>query len=352
MNDPTHHRRNRLILRAALGAALILAAACSRREETSAPVGAPPQPMPAGMADVDPHETVAGGSASAAEAPAPPGADLEKVAQNAVAFSDLVDSLRKYAGKETELNADTLDLESFVRGKSNRDLLKFARTARGKSPFAAMQVLDYLWRQDLDVESRIEIAGLRGDLAVQYGYEKDSARARECVDWLANVCADSAQAAAMSVRERDNLICTLARLTVNLDGQTYAAEKRIADAIRASAQSDLELAYADEFDAFALMREGKAENVPAARAYFESMRARGVYGTFFALKMRVDYWLAFDDAAFAAEIRKMADLHRKVRELNEVERQRRASMTPTELVAEMRREAEKARRRPQAQKNP
>ena len=353
MNDPMFHRRNRLILRAALGAALAVATACSRRKETPAPVGAPPQPMPAGMADVDPHETVAGGGACAAEAPVPAGADLEKVAQNAVAFSDLVDSLRKYAGKETALNADTLVLESFVRGKSNRDLMKFARTARDKSPFAAMQVLDYLWRQDLDVESRIEIAGLLGDLAVQCGYEKDFAMARECVDWLVATCADPVNAAAMSVRERDNLICTLARLTVNLDGQTYAAEKKkIADAIRASAQSDLELAYADEFDAFALMREGKAENVPAARAYFESMRARGVYGTFFALKMRVDYWLAFDDAAFAAEIRKMADLHRKVRELNEVERQRRASMTPTELVAEMRREAEKARRRPQAQKNP
>ena len=329
MNDPTHHRRNRLILRAALGAALILAAACSRREETPA-----------------------GSAACAATTPAPAGADLEKVAQNAVAFSNLVDSLRKFAGKETELNADTLDLESFVRGKSNRDLMKFARTARGKSPFAAMQVLDYLWRQDLDVESRIEIAGLRGDLAVQYGYEKDFAMARECVDWLVATCADPVNAAAMSVRERDNLICTLARLTVNLDGQTYAAEKKIADAIRASAQSDLDLAYADEFDAFALMREGKVENVPTARAYFESMRARGVYGTFFALKMRVDYWLAFDDAAFAAEIRKMADLHRKVRELNEVERQRRATMTPAELVAELRRGAEEARRRPQARKNP
>ena len=109
-------------------------------------------------------------------------------------------------------------------------------------------------------------------------------------------------------------------------------------------QSDLELAYADEFDAFALMREGKAENVPAARAYLESMRARGVYGTFFALKMRVDHWLAFDDATFAAEIRKLADIMRKGRELDEVERQWRASMTPTEFVTEMRRSAAEAKR--------
>ena len=272
------------------------------------------------------------------------GANLEKVAQDAAAFSDLVDSLRKYAGDEIEFNAVTLDLDSFVRGKSERDLFKFAQEARDKSPFAALQVLEYLWRQDLDVEFRIEIASLFGDLANVYGYEKDRAVARACVDWLADVCADSAQAAAMSVHERDELICTLHRLTVNLDGHTYATEKRIADAIRASAQTDLELAYADETDAFALMREGKAENVPAARAYLESMRTRGVYGTFFALKSRVDYWLAFDDATFADEIRKSAEFLQKIRADGERQRQWRETIPPAELVAEMQRLAAEAKR--------
>ena len=68
--------------------------------------------------------------ANSANPPAPPaGADLGKVADQAAAFSDLVDSLRKFAGEETEIGAATLDLETFVRGKSDRDLLKFAEAA-------------------------------------------------------------------------------------------------------------------------------------------------------------------------------------------------------------------------------
>ena len=324
---------------AALCAALALS--CSKRTEPPPAAATAPEPMTAPAVPRTPAPAPAIPVSPAATAP---GADLEKVAQNAVAFEDLIDSLRKYAGEDVEFNAATLDLESFVRGKSERDLFKFAQEARDKSPFAALQVLESLWRQDLDVEVRLKIASLLGDLANQYGYEKDRAVARECVDWLAGTCADSAQAAAMTARERDDLICTLHRLAVNLDGHAYATEKRIADAIRASAQTDLELAYADEFDAFALMREGKSENVPAARAYLESMRARGVYGTFFALKSRVDYWLAFDEAAFAAEIQKMADIMRKGRELDESERQWRETIPPAELFAEMRRRAAEAKR--------
>lgn len=319
-----------------------LALSCSKREEPPpAATTAPAQKTAAAAAASVPASTPA-----MPEAPAAPaaGADLEKVAQNAAAFSDLVDSLRTFAGDGVEFNAATLDLESFVQGKSERDLFKFAQEARDKSPFAALQVLEYLWRQDLDVEFRLKIASLLGDLANQYGYEKDRAVARECVDWLADVCADSAQAAAMTARERDDLICTLHRLAVNLDGHAYATEKRIADAIRASAQTDLELAYADEFDAFALMREGKSENVPAARAYLESMRARGVYGTFFALKSRVDYWLAFDEATFADEIRKSAEFMQKIQADGERQRQWRETIPPADLFAEMRRRTAEAKR--------
>lgn len=319
-----------------------LALSCSKREEPPpAATTAPAQKTAAAAAASVPASTPA-----MPEAPAAPaaGADLEKVAQNAAAFSDLVDSLRTFAGEDVEFNAATLDLESFVQGKSERDLFKFAQEARDKSPFAALQVLEYLWRQDLDVEFRLKIASLLGDLANQYGYEKDRAVARECVDWLADVCADSAQAAAMTARERDDLICTLHRLAVNLDGHAYATEKRIADAIRASAQTDLELAYADEFDAFALMREGKSENVPAARAYLESMRARGVYGTFFALKSRVDYWLAFDEATFADEIRKSAEFMQKIQADGERQRQWRETIPPADLFAEMRRRTAEAKR--------
>jgi hypothetical protein len=205
-----------------------------------------------------------------------------------------------------------------------------------------MQVLEYLWRQDLDAEFRLAVAGLLGDLATQWGYEKDRALTRECVDWLAHTCADPGQAAAMSDRERDSLVCTLHRIAVHLDGHVYATEKKIADAIRKSARSDLERAWADEFDAFALIRLGKAENIPAIRSFFESIRARGVYGTSYAIRSRVDYWLAFDDATFAADIEKAAKLMDKIQADGERQRQWRESIPPAELFAEMRRLAEEA----------
>ena len=322
---------------------LIGLTACSRREEPPPPA-AVSQPAPA-MAEPLRSATPAAAAPAIPEAPAAAaGADLEKVLQNAVSFENMVDSLRTFAGEDVKFNAATLDLDSFIQGKSNRDLFNFAQQAGDKSPFAAMQVLEHLWRQDLDLELRLEIASLLGDLSSQFGYEKDRAVTRECVDWLAATCADPTHAAAMSAPERDELICTLHRLATNLDGHSFAAEKKIADAIRKSAQSDLELAYADEFDAFALMREGKAENVPAARAYLESMRARGVYGTLFALKMRVDYWLAFDDAAFAEEIRKSAEFMRKNEANGELQRQWRETIPPEKLIDEMRRRAAEAKR--------
>ena len=324
---------NRLLI-SALGAALVLS--CSKREDPPpAAATAPAAAVPRAPAPV-----LAIPEAPAAAA----GADLEKVLQNAVSFESMVDSLRTFAGEDVKFNAATLDLDSFIQGKSNRDLFNFARQAGDKSPFAAMQVLEHLWRQDLDLALRLEIASLLGDLSSQFGYEKDRAVTRECVDWLAATCADPTHAAAMSAPERDELICTLHRLATNLDGHSYAAEKKIADAIRKSAQSDLELAYADEFDAFALMREGKPENVPAARAHLESMRARGVYGTLFALKMRVDYWLAFDDAAFAEEIRESAEFMRKIEATGELQRQWRETIPPEKLFEEMRRRAAEAKR--------
>ena len=286
----------------------------------------------------EPLRSAAPPAASAPAIPEAPtaaaGADLEKVAEQSAAFENMVDSLRTFAGEDVELNAATADLDALVRGKSDRDLLKFAEAAQWKSPFAALQVFEYLWRQDLDFDIRLQIAGMLGDLANQVGYAKDRAVARECVDWLAATCANPTQAAAMSVRERDNLICTFHRLSMDLDDRG-TADKMIADAIRISAQSDLDLAYADEFDAFALIREGKVENIPAARAYFESMRTRGVYGTFFALKTRVDYWLAFDEAAFAAKIREMAEGAQRVQATIAREHQRREAMTPAELIAEI-----------------
>ena len=254
---------------------------------------------------------------------------------DSAAFSDMVDSLRKFAGKEIEFNADTLDLESFVQGKSAQELLTFAEETQFKSPYAAMQVLEYLWRQDLDIRLRVAVAGPFGELACAFGYEKDRALAYECMDWLIDVWGDPGQAAALTNAERREILNTYHNLTITFAVDASAVCKKQADALRRTARSDLERAQADEFDAFALLNTGQLENIPAARAKMESLRARSD-----AEFSWVNHWLSLDDAAIAAEFGKMRDIDAQFR-LDEQRRfQRQESLSPAERLLEMRRQAE------------
>ncbi len=333
--------RNRLWPCAAVGAALMLAASCAKREE------APPAAATASKSKTAAAVPRAPATAPAIpEAPAAPasGADLDQVALNAAAFSDLVDSLRKYAGKEIATNAATLDLEAFVQGKSAQEILTFAEMARYKSPYAVLQVLDYLWRQDLDTQLRIEVAERFGELAYEFGYAKDRARAYECMDWLIGVLGDPGQAAAMSDAERRDLLRVYDGLSVSYGIDASATCKKRADALRRTARSDLDRAKADEFEAFALLNTGQQERIPAARAILESLRARGDPN--FAW---VDHWLSLDDATVAAEFRKLKDIDARFRIDEQRRFQRLDSLPPAERMAEMRRQNEAAETNPPAQ---
>ena len=332
------------------GLCATLALSCSKREENLPPPAARVSAPSASEPVRAPAARPAADASPAAAATA--GADLEKVALDSAAFSDLVDSLRKFAGEEVEANPATLDLDSFVRGKSERDLLKFAQNTNYKSPYAAMQVLEYLWRQCTDVPLRIEVARLFGELAADCGYDKDRALAHECADWMAGIYADPGWSAAMSRLERESLINDLRSVIVRLDGFTYAAEKWLADVIRNSARSDLDAAYADTYDAHALIHTGRAENVPALRRLFESIRARGAYGRYTAKKESVDRWLSLDEATFAAEIRETAELMAPIRERQLRERRQLEPLTPAERIAEMIRQAEAAKTNRPARKDP
>lgn len=308
-------------------------AACSKHEEALPPpaarVSAPAASEPVRAPVARPAADASPAAAAAA------GADLEKVARDSAAFESMVDFLRKFAGKEIEFNANTLDLESFVQGKSEQELLTFAEATQFKSPYAALQVLEYLWQRGRDFQVRLAVAERFGELAYEIGYAKDRAQGYACMDWLIDVLGDPGQTAVLSDAERKDLLNAYHNLSITYAVDAAAICKKQADALRRTARSDLERAKADEFDVFALLNTGQIENIPAARVGMESLRAHG--GPEFAW---VDYWLARDDANVAAEFRKLREIDEQFR-LDEQRRfQRLEALSPAERLLEMRRQAE------------
>ena len=315
---------------------LIGLTACSRREEPPPPA-AVSQPAPA-MAEPLRSATPAAAAPAIPEAPAAvAGADLEKVAQNAAAFSDLVDSLRKFAGEEVEANPARLDLESFVRGKSDNDLLKFAEAAQYKSPFAAMQVLEHLLAHAADPRIRMMAAWRFADLAAIYGDANARARAQKCFSLLAEYRADDAFVAALSPSDRDELLTALQRLVITLDLDERESFRQMAGLLRDHPTSAEDLSTADWFEAMVLLRSGNAADLPKMMACLQAIRERGVYGRFFADKEVVDRWLAKTPEQVRAEQEKLMELRAKYQpEIDERQRKLDA-LSPAERLAEMNR---------------
>ena len=280
---------------AAVGASLLLvAAACSRREEPTPPPRAPAASQPAAAA-----------APAIPEAPAASaGADLEKVAEQSAAFENMVDSLRTFAGEDVELNAATADLDALVRGKSDRDLLKFAAGAQDKSPYAALQVLDYLLTHSADPKIRMKAAARFGDVASDYGNAQDRQRGHECFDLLADLRGDESFVAVLSPGERNELLTSMQRLALRLS-LPPSAYQQMADVYRRQPTSAEDLTYADWFEAMGLLRTGKEENSTRMIACFRAIRERGVYGSYFASQKSIDYWLSMSDEQIKEDFARM-----------------------------------------------
>ncbi len=332
MNIRTPHRWNPLPLLAAVGAALMLAASCAKREE------APPAAATASESKTAAAVPRAPAPVSAIpEAPDAAGADLEKIAQTAAAFEDMIDSLRNFAGEEVESNPDLLDLEAFVRGKTDVDLLKFAEAAQYKSPFAAMQVLDYLAAQAADPKLRMRAAWRYADLAAIFGDANDRARARKCFDLLAEFRADDAFVAALSAFDRNELLGSMQRLVITLPMDEQAGYRQLAVLLREHPTSAEDLSIADWFDAMALYRSGKAEDLPKMMACMQAIRDRGVYGRFFADKEIVDRWLAKTPEQVLAERNRFMELQAKYQPDILAHQRTLDALSPADRLAEMRR---------------
>lgn len=282
---------------------LIGLAACSRREEPPPPSSSP-LPAPA-VADPLRSATPPAPAPATPETPAAAaGADLNQVAQNAAAFEDMVDSLRTFAGEDVELNAATLDLDAFVRGKSERDLLAFAEGAQEKTPYAALQVLDYLLTHSADPKIRMKAAARFGDVASEYGDAQDRRRGHECFDMLTGLRGDESFVAVLSPGERNELLTAMQRLALRLS-LPPSAYLQMAAVYRDHPTSAEDLTYADWFEAMGLLRTGKEEDLPRMVACFRAIRERGVYGSYFASQKSIDRWLSMSDEQIREDLARM-----------------------------------------------
>ena len=285
-------------------AALIFALSCSKRED-------PPPAAATDPVSTTPAAAVARAPAAVPAIPEAPaaaaGADLEKVAEQAAAFENMVDSLRTFAGEDVELNADTLDLEAFLRGKSDRDLLTFAEGAQDKSPYAALQVLEYLIAHSADPRIRMKAASRYGDIASDYGNAQDRLRGGECFHLLADLRGDEAFVAILSPGERNELLTAMQRLALRLS-LPPSAYQQMADVYRRHPTSAEDLTYADWFEAMGLLRTGKEENLTRMMACFRAIRDRGVYGRYFASQKAVDPWLSKNDEQIKADFARFQQL--------------------------------------------
>ena len=311
--------------------------ACSRREEPAAPPPAATTPEVTATAAETPRTPKPAPALAETPAASAAGADLEKVAQSAAAFSDLIDALRTFAGEEVEANPARLDLESFVRGKSDNDLLKFAEAAQYKSPFAAMQVLEHLLAHAADPRIRMMAAWRFADLAAIYGDANDRARARKCFGLLADFRADDAFVAALSPSDRDELLTALQRLVITLDLDERESFRQMAGLLRDHPTSAEDLSTADWFEAMALLRSGNAADLPKMMACMQAIRDRGVYGHFFADKEVVDRWLAKTPEQVRAEQDRLMELRAKYQPAIDERQRKLDALSPAARLAEMNR---------------
>lgn len=318
-------------------AALIFALSCSKREEpaATAPVSTPSAAAaPRAPASVPAIPEAPDAAATAA------GADLEKIAQNAAAFSDLVDSLRKYAGDEAKISADTLDLETFARDKSDRDLLKFAEASQYKSPFAAMQVFDYLVRHSADPRIRMQAAWCYGDQAALFGDAADRARAKECYDLLVDFRGDDAFVAALSAADVDELLTAMQRLVVTVPLDEQIAYRQLSAQLRDHPTSAEDSTYADWFDAMASLESNSEKGISQMLAHLRTIRERGVYGRYFAQKETIDHWLAKTQEQIWSDWSRSLERRSAFQAEIDAQQRRLDALPPAERLAELNRQNE------------
>ncbi len=231
-------------------------------------------------------------------------ADLTTVDQSSTAFDSTIEATRALAGDDVSFSTNMVDLEAFVKGKTEEALFEFAESAAWKSPYASLQVFGHLSSTTKDPVMLMTSAGWIADLLQSYGYEEDRDAALRNFEALLSLYGNADKMKALSNAEREKLIATIQKHTVKL-GMDASAWDRIVPVIRENSISDVEQTYADYYEAMTILWSGRKDEYVVAQSLLQSIQDRGVFGTYFAGGDEISEWLSLSDKELAENMKEV-----------------------------------------------
>jgi len=223
-------------------------------------------------------------------------ADLDSVSESSIAFSDMLDNLRDATGVTQSIDTNAIDLGSFVAGKSINDLLLFLDTAVTR-PVAAKQVAAYILTNTTDSTTYISAAVRYADLLDLAGDESDRAAGQSALDGIITIYEEELPYALDSAEGREEIM-TLMHRYYGVLGWDQDTLQRLYTSWRAHGKTEVEYAYASEFEARWLMIRNQPGDREMARNLWQTIYDSGTFGRFFARRDVVENYMDhFDELA-------------------------------------------------------
>ena len=210
---------------------------------------------------------------SSAEVMSVEGIDVDRVAKRTGAFQSMLDSLRYYAGRDRDpvVNTNRLDLASFAEGKTERELLDFAREVWHTSPYASLQVLTHLLATSSDESVLIGTAGALAQSEQHAWSEDDWEWALAAFAKLHLFYADERLARSMTSEERWWMLNWLQSYRMRFGLTSSEETMKLSKFMRAHAGSEFDHGWADYYEAIALFRLGDPSE-QGVRNFMDTLR--------------------------------------------------------------------------------
>ena len=207
-------------------------------------------------------------------------------------FSSMLDGFIKFAGGNTYMRTNRIDVEEFVKGKTDKELYTFVRKTLHKSPYASKQVCEFLLERIIEDTKYLKVSHTYTTLLTLIGDENDIARAKSICKKIKKIYINSDKY--QTFKEREDVI-----IIMNAYGMILLDDKMrndIVDTIRKYGKTPEEQSAADYYDAMLKIESGTPENLDKAKALLENIQKRGKYSYYDATHKDVKDWLDnFDD---------------------------------------------------------
>jgi len=213
--------------------------------------------------------------------------DEKKVGSLVSKFSDMLDSLVKFAGGDIYMKTNTIDLAEFVKGKTDEELCVFMKKSKLKSPYASKQVTEYLLKHITNETMYLDVSHNYTSLLRLIGDENDISRAVSACQKVKKIYINSDKYQTHKERE-DVIIIMNAYGIVLIDNKL---RKDIIDTIRTFGKTPEEQSAADYYDAMLKIENGSPENLTKAKSLLNGIKKRGIYSYYDATPKQVKRWL-------------------------------------------------------------